>query len=404
MEGTLHAFALMAVIFGSAALCYRYGKRPDVVAPAFVFTLVGVLILCSIHPVSIFHGKPPWDNRLGMLLFTHQWPILACCLGLILVFLAPSRQIRALNTAVFLFLGTVFTLHAAHLYTLPEYDIRVPEEISAAASVPVRTPCWHAALTGFEDKRQAFPRQNAFILQKSPPPDEIYTSDEWHGHLQGIGVLFIIMLSVAVLIGLRKQLALRQWRWRVFYALAIFLIVIGMLSPSFPQLWEAPWFIPQFIVPAICIGLVGAFSTASRKVLLPFVAVIYLLGAMLCLHLKWYDQKAHIGIDDDRKYSGWHYGSIDHYMDNLRMHAGVEGNPVISAGWLEEGARWKDLKNPPRLHKSGDYDVYTFKRLQPAWHTPLTQLYRITDEKIAVWYPGGPLEEGLKRLEWRRYP
>jgi hypothetical protein len=43
-------------------------------------------------------------------------------------------------------------------------------------------------------------------------------------------------------------------------------------------------------------------------------------------------------------------------------------------------------------------------RLAPAWHTPLTHLYRITDDMIAVWYPGGPLREGMKRLEWRPYP
>jgi hypothetical protein len=90
MEGTLHAFALMAVIFGSAALCYRYGKRPEAVAPAFVFTLVGVLIVFSIFPIAIFNRTPPWDDE-SFLPSSCDSP--AGCISTYAVFGLPSCEI-----------------------------------------------------------------------------------------------------------------------------------------------------------------------------------------------------------------------------------------------------------------------------------------------------------------------
>ncbi|MHB0936552.1 MAG: hypothetical protein ACYC6A_09200 [Armatimonadota bacterium] len=440
MEGTLHALALMAVIVGSAALCYCYGKRPEAVAPAFVLTLVGVLCGISLFvpfPRNAPTSVPPWDADLFTLLATHQWPILACCLVLVLVFI-PSRWIRAASVAVFLLLGTLFTLHAARMYSLVEYDIRTVglfrrRELARAAP-PGLLDCWHVSLTGFDYDDGAISRRSMLssmavwrspggaVAVAPPPPSaeeitvpmledvntyfpeimlDLIPAAEWHGPVQGVGMLLVIGLSLAVLIIFRRRIApWRQWGWRVLYGTAIFIAAGLLLMPLF----TGGLYTPQWMIPALCLGVVGAFSTASRKVLLPFVAVVLLLGVMLCLHMKWYEEEAHSFGVDRSKCSGWHYGSLAHSMAMLRAHVRVAGNPVISAGWLEEEARWKDLPDPPRLHKSNDYTVSVYHHLQPAWHTPLTQLYRTTDETVAIWYPGGPLSEGLEKLEWRRYP
>jgi len=439
MEGTLHALALLLVIFGSAALCYRYGKRPAAVAPAFVFTLVGVLVLCSIHPVSIFHGKPPWDNRLGMLLFTHQWPILACCLVLVFIFLPPLRWIRASSVVGFLLLLAAFTLHAARLYSLSEYDIRTVGQFLHRATVretnPEVTPFWHIAFTGFDDDAGyqfyevlgihsafSYPRAALSLIPSRSFSEleeiqfhalddvnsyfpsimlDLIPNIDWHGPVQGIGILSVIGLSLAMLIVFYRRIApWRQWWWRLLYASVLFIAAGLMLWPLFPAAWQNYLFTPQWIIPAISISIIGAFLTASRKVLLPFIAFVYLLGMLLCLHLNWYEQEA------DRFETGWRYGSLDREIDQMRQVAELlkrKGDIVIIAGWLEDDA-YRHISGDQYWQLTNENWTISFRKPQSGWYTPLTQLYRTTDELVAIWYPGGPLNEGLKKLEWRRYP
>jgi hypothetical protein len=35
------------------------------------------------------------------------------------------------------------------------------------------------------------------------------------------------------------------------------------------------------------------------------------------------------------------------------------------------------------------------------WHTPVTRLYRVEKQSVAVWYPGGPVAVGADKLETR---
>jgi len=45
-----------------------------------------------------------------------------------------------------------------------------------------------------------------------------------------------------------------------------------------------------------------------------------------------------------------------------------------------------------------DYEPTTFSS---EWHTRLTRLYRATKTPGVIWYPGGPVEEGAKNLQWK---
>jgi hypothetical protein len=74
------------------------------------------------------------------------------------------------------------------------------------------------------------------------------------------------------------------------------------------------------------------------------------------------------------------------------------------AGWLLDTAFWHGLpKNYQEMYISTVpyFQHEGIVRTHPQWHTVLTGFYTIEEVPTGVWYPGGRLQDGLSRLEYR---
>jgi hypothetical protein len=73
-----------------------------------------------------------------------------------------------------------------------------------------------------------------------------------------------------------------------------------------------------------------------------------------------------------------------------------EDNYSYPAGWLAETELGRELhKDDLRYTKCQSVEIHAL------WHSPLTGLYGKTYHELFLWYPGGRLKDGLKRLEFR---
>lgn len=70
-------------------------------------------------------------------------------------------------------------------------------------------------------------------------------------------------------------------------------------------------------------------------------------------------------------------------------------NVEMPAGWLRESSFWPEVQD-----QFGDRHPVR-RELRRVWHTWLTGLYRYSNIPQDFWYPGGPLADGMTRLEMR---
>lgn len=412
MEAHLQGLALVMVLITSMALCQRYGRRSLPVFPAFIITLaVAEIVTLFIGTLSI--------RSFYFSLFTHQWLILLVCSGLLSYYLPLTLARRVLVITVFLVLGATFGLHQHRLLGLPWYTPPKSPEKARLSPINYWNPAWHTWLTNIEYKRlNQYCIQNALIMyadQFCPPPPRPYElgapladalneanshpfrvpNARLHANLHAIGLLCIIALTVAV--ALVRVLRARQegfaiWRLLLFLALIVLCVTVTN------GLWSETG-VGQVFVLTFCSALLVAML--PDRLWLQVTMLVLMLSAswLLFLHagaLVRYGP----GNGIYRRvfnHSRGLFGSREEILADAReaLAPATSTDPhSYPAGWLKDSPAWKVNKLPD----SGWHD-WEYLSPVPTWHSGLTGLCFVRRDDL--WYPGGPLKEGVPRLEFR---
>lgn len=61
----------------------------------------------------------------------------------------------------------------------------------------------------------------------------------------------------------------------------------------------------------------------------------------------------------------------------------------------------REEHDPKDVLPAGRLGVVESLKIESAWYTPLTRIYRIRHDEAEIWYPGGPVAEAVDQLEIR---
>ena len=217
-------------------------------------------------------------------------------------------------------------------------------------------------------------------------------------NLHALGLILVILLTVAVTCryGSRPETQAQVLR--------------GILIPFGPVilygLWSAsvcicgvsvgiPVF--QWLIPCTCLSWV---LITTRPNLICTTASVALAASALAFtfqYLYLVHGERYIGVPErltivSRVRTKSHLWEIKRALAALEK----EQNRTHPRGWLTESNLERLL--PPKiasLATGNSVEAY------PLWHSPLTGLYGKRHHQLALWYPGGPLKKGIRKLEFR---
>jgi hypothetical protein len=221
------------------------------------------------------------------------------------------------------------------------------------------------------------------------------------GDLNAFGLLLVILLTGAVLMR-RGTLTGSLRRTPAALGIAFSMIIIAMI---FLASWQNEVSDShQFLIPLVCLVLLLTFTQPSELRTTAGFAV-GLAAFLLSIHSislagtsyterprwvytgnpMWARETSHSTARRDlREVRSW---LADVAEDDTREYR---------AGWLADSAFSRKLPaDYLRFTKARSVEIHSF------WHTPLTGLYGRTYHELSLWYPGGRLKDGLKRLEFR---
>lgn len=162
------------------------------------------------------------------------------------------------------------------------------------------------------------------------------------------------------------------WKVLLFALPAWLLGVTSMLVLSANGVPAIEWGLPL-----ICILILG-IGCKSERGFTSATTGLTSLALLLCVNFFVLTSRGYTAVDRSQMTANFLKRSIKSEAEDLRKrHAPDEILPS------------KKVASTQRM---------TFHR---EWHTPVTRLYRIEKQPVAVWYPGGPIYEGADKLEIR---
>lgn len=212
------------------------------------------------------------------------------------------------------------------------------------------------------------------------------------GSLNALGLIGVVALTLlAIFVRKPQRFNSRQFAMSVFLALPV-VILAPLLTV---HLCRAGQPFTQWLIPAMCIVLVGTFTCVTwlRRVVVVvlMVAAIQLSFHFTSLvHRKEYTGNPSSGEGVRRVYL--------RVLSEDLVDSGLDTQQQFSPGWL------RDIVDE-------ELEVYAiFEHLRSLgnvlhlWHTWFTRIYGITDVPADVWYPGGVMADSLEQIELRARP
>jgi hypothetical protein len=133
----------------------------------------------------------------------------------------------------------------------------------------------------------------------------------------------------------------------------------------------------EWALPLICILILG-IGCKSDRVFRHATVGLTVVAFLLCVNFFTLASNGYSGVDHTRLAASLLKHSLTAEADKLREeHAPDE---VLPAQKLFAQMQHRYIKE---------------------WHTPVTRLYRVEKQSVAVWYPGGPVAVGADKLETR---
>jgi hypothetical protein len=218
------------------------------------------------------------------------------------------------------------------------------------------------------------------------------------GNLNALGLILVILLTG---VALARYGTLTGSLRRAPLAVGIAFGVMVLASCLTTVLYYEANASHQLLIPVVCLALLLAFTQPSR------LRAIAALAVTLSTFLWSFHAITLVGPDSP--YTGspmWARracrATVRAHLREIRswLSAVAEGdNREYPAGWLVETELGREIP--------ADYLHYTKApsvEIQPFWHSALTGLYGKTYRGLSLWYPGGRVREGLRRLEFRPRP
>jgi hypothetical protein len=202
-------------------------------------------------------------------------------------------------------------------------------------------------------------------------------------------VVHLLLLAAAPLIAFvfivcapgRSQHSL----WKMLSATVPFL-VLGLLSTLSRSIAGAP--VIEWVLPALCVLLVGAFCESERLFarahgcLLPVAVALCANFMFLVRHDYTANPRSATRLNAARR-NAVQLAAGKALRDNYRDE---ESYPAQSVD---------RFLHDSRLTSVAETDV------RREWHTPFTRLYRVARHRAMLWYPGGSVGEASRQLMFR---
>ena len=219
----------------------------------------------------------------------------------------------------------------------------------------------------------------------------IFLSSNFHIFL--IIVQFIFMLYIVFLFGwvhLKKEKNMHFSKTPI-----LLLSILGLMAWSVDgdgnPFWQ--WFIPIVFMLAMSLWLNGSNSIYDKKLNCAIWGLM-ILSTLILLH--------YFILTLTPRYSGLlqyekvlkkveitHYYSV---ISKLKEHQ--DDQTIYKEGYIEDIPTHEiQKKYAPLLFKSISY------KLNPEWHTFLTNLYRCDYYNKVIWYPGGKISDALPNIK-----
>ena len=341
MEGHLQGAILLAILLTCLGALWRHSRQPQLAFPIFSIALVIPIVavnilafvLLSVIPQYGILDEHPVSDRLITFL-THQAPILLACLAMLLYGLQWTRRGKRLLIGTFLVVSVLACWHFIRLSEFDRYRVagtalmgrREKARCTPNGSCPASV--WHTWLSGLEwdpDPRPYMNNNRQLVLavqmymqahQKEAAPEALpaaVSSPEsrrayelWgnisikelrlpaslqnarlHASLNAAGLLLVIVLTLLMLI-LTPWRAIRWWeeKWRFAFAPALFLL----LAMATSHLWlshlsrYSPSIVTQWLIPSICLGIMGAVLQIRPRLHAAILAVALVLAFGIDFH------------------------------------------------------------------------------------------------------------------------
>lgn len=133
----------------------------------------------------------------------------------------------------------------------------------------------------------------------------------------------------------------------------------------------------EWALPLICILILG-IGCKSDRVFRHAAVGLTVAAFLLCVNFFTLTSSGYSGVDHTRLTASMLKHSLKSYADKLR----------------EEHA-------PDQVLPAQKLFAQSQRRYMKEWHTPVTRLYRVEVQPVAIWYPGGPVALGAEKLEIR---
>ena len=225
--------------------------------------------------------------------------------------------------------------------------------------------------------------------------------DHMQGTLNAIGILAVVLGTGVLLRRGEKQ--------RPDFAIVAYGLIFGVLSSFIgiactSILWVQGNPLTQLIFPSACLMLVYIFLRSNRVVVFTMIA-LFVISLALGFH--------YLLLVGGGNYNGWPArvnASLSARRSNVisLIKTSLPEHPELAeksypAGPLPKSAIM-NLVSPDDqalVIAEATRKHYTTHRL---WHTWFTGLYGKTGTPIVLWYPGGKLQDGIERMEWKMMP
>ncbi len=212
------------------------------------------------------------------------------------------------------------------------------------------------------------------------------------GSLNALGLIGVVALTLLTLFVRKPQkCSSRQFAMSVFLASPV-VILAPLLNL---HLCRAGLPFTQWLIPAMCIVLVGTFARVNwlRRVV---VVVLMVAAIQLSFHFT--------SLVHRRGYTGnpsSNDGVRRAYLHVLRedlVDSGLDTQQQFPSGWL------RDIVDEELEVYEGFEHLRSLGNVSHLWHTWFTRIYRVTSTPADVWYPGGVLADSLEHIELRARP
>ena len=160
---------------------------------------------------------------------------------------------------------------------------------------------------------------------------------------------------------------------------AVGLIFLGLLSLAGIPIAE--WLFP------LIGATIGALFVKSNRAFQVIRWTMFGLSVGLCLNAMALRMDGYASSSLLRAYQAADRNRLAAIADKLRHR--FPGDKELPAGSLVTVLAEQELT------------VWSRSTLLPVWHTAFTGLYQVAETPGEVWYPGGPVESGAGKLEWK---